>query len=593
MKKLLVLCMFLVTFFTVKSQDLMNLKPTGYVNDYENIFTPEQKADLEKICSDYEKLTTIEICLVTSADFNLDYDTELANKWDVGKDGLDNGLLIVLSKAQRDCSVRTGLGLECLLPDGTLKLFTNDIFPRTLSNDQFYEGMRELILACQKHIGTQGYEFAIKYKEIQEEYNSQMTKVYMYRTFEFILLLIILGGIGFLIYRHIKKQKDFKILKVQIIKLMNDIEAIKNRLLEIIPKLPIELQTAYDNRLQKLTDELVTNETRSSLQIIFNQLLDFKSMINTIDSTVDSILKTGKDIEKYLQFNYPYCEKYLKDELNSFIPETQLEVVKSTEYTKERMTALIGIQTSLDSKLKSFLNKTYKIDGIIKDNASIKTKIEELENSYTDYIQKKTILSGSKIGNRFNSLVNLDFDTYIKKIESDINISFKALEKGNYDDAIFSYGNYITTVAVISGAFASVVALLASFNKGEKFIEENQGKLKNLIFDIDNHINKSGVSYTRKSSYENIKTSISKYKIILENDIIGASILFETIIKELDELLYQIKSDISSHEDDIRRKAAAAASAAASRTSSSSSSRSGFGGFGGGSFGGGGVRSKF
>ena len=98
MKKIALFLILFVTFFSVKSQDLMNLKPTSFVNDYENIFTPEQKADLVQILSDYEKKTSIEIVVATSADFEFAYKDELGNKWGVGKKGLDNGLLFIVSK---------------------------------------------------------------------------------------------------------------------------------------------------------------------------------------------------------------------------------------------------------------------------------------------------------------------------------------------------------------------------------------------------------------------------------------------------------------------------------------------------------------
>ena len=49
MKKLALLLVLFVTFLSVKSQDLMNLLPTGHVNDYQGLFTPEQKNELERM----------------------------------------------------------------------------------------------------------------------------------------------------------------------------------------------------------------------------------------------------------------------------------------------------------------------------------------------------------------------------------------------------------------------------------------------------------------------------------------------------------------------------------------------------------------
>ena len=52
MKKLALFLFLFVTFLSVKSQSLLDalgdVKPTGYVNDFQNLFTPEQKDTLEK-----------------------------------------------------------------------------------------------------------------------------------------------------------------------------------------------------------------------------------------------------------------------------------------------------------------------------------------------------------------------------------------------------------------------------------------------------------------------------------------------------------------------------------------------------------------
>ena len=130
MKRLLLTFLLFVTFFSVKSQDLMNLRPTGFVNDYEQIFSVDQKDELENMLFNYAKTTTAEICVVTSEDFPAGDHieaTNLFNKWGLGSKELKNGLLIILSKSQRKYSIVTGYGLEEFLPDATLNAFTPDM----------------------------------------------------------------------------------------------------------------------------------------------------------------------------------------------------------------------------------------------------------------------------------------------------------------------------------------------------------------------------------------------------------------------------------------------------------------------------------
>ena len=124
MKRLLLSILFFVAFFNVKSQDLMNLRPTGFVNDYEQLFSVDQKDELENILSNYAKTTTAEICVVTSEDFPAGDHieaTNLFNKWGLGSKELKNGLLIILSKDKQNHGqysiVTVGTGNGVPIPD--------------------------------------------------------------------------------------------------------------------------------------------------------------------------------------------------------------------------------------------------------------------------------------------------------------------------------------------------------------------------------------------------------------------------------------------------------------------------------------------
>ena len=583
MKKLILMIVFLLTFFTVKSQDLMNLKPTGYVNDYENVFTTEEKTDLEKILSDYEKKTSIEICLATTADFDDSYSAEIANRWGVGKKGLDNGLMIILSKAKRKCTVRTGYGLEGLLPDATIKHMQSDIFPRTLSKGDFYVGIKELILTCQNKMGNEGYEFYLKNKEIQKKRSDILKKNILFNILYIILGLIASIGIGFLIYLQYLSFLKYLKLKREIETIIKKNENLKTQLGE----LPASLNTLYHN----IKYTKINEDTRSQAQIIYNQLLDYKQTINTTNHAIKSINRSKSDIERYLKDNYSFCADYLKNELNSLLPETQINTLTNGEYTKKRLNSLVGVQKSLDNKLKSFLNKTVKMNNIISDREKIDKKIEELRNSYQDYIKNKEFLSKVKIGNRYNSLVNVDFESYINKISSNSLDSVNYLKMNNFDLAMFHYGNFVTTISVLNGSFGSVSNLLKQYNSSESYIKSKGREIDSLVSDIGIKITKTGVLHSRKLDFEDIKSKIYKYKLLVATDIIEASELLKDIIDKLEQILHRVKSDISSYS--YSSSSSSSSYSGSYSSSSSSSSGGGFGGSGGGGFGGGGSVSGF
>ena len=109
----------------------------GHVSDYENLFTPEQNAELTKLLTDYEAQTSIEIAILTVNDYEsdiADFAQKTAEKWGVGKKELNNGLLIIISKNKRILHPATGYGLEGYLPDGWLKLQGDSIVQKYFKN---------------------------------------------------------------------------------------------------------------------------------------------------------------------------------------------------------------------------------------------------------------------------------------------------------------------------------------------------------------------------------------------------------------------------------------------------------------------------
>jgi uncharacterized protein len=133
-------------------------KPVGFIADYEKIFTPEQTSQLRKILLDYEKETTIEIAVLTIDSIETDtgdFAQKTAEQWGIGKKGINNGLLILISKSKHVLRTQTGYGLEGYLPDGWLKHIGDSIASNY--KGKYYEGTVELINKCKQRIGKEGY----------------------------------------------------------------------------------------------------------------------------------------------------------------------------------------------------------------------------------------------------------------------------------------------------------------------------------------------------------------------------------------------------------------------------------------------------
>jgi len=120
--------------------------PTGYVNDLENILLPAQAHELDSLLQDYDARTTRQIVVVTTPDFmdfrNIgEYSLALFNEWEIGQRETNNGLLIVLSSAQRKVRISTGSGTEQILTDAICKSIIDELMLPELRAGRYYEAL--------------------------------------------------------------------------------------------------------------------------------------------------------------------------------------------------------------------------------------------------------------------------------------------------------------------------------------------------------------------------------------------------------------------------------------------------------------------
>jgi len=154
---LLVLSLALITFLAY-TQTIPKSK--GFLSDYEELFTPEQNLHLTNLLLDYEKQTSVEIAILTVPDFEsdiADFAQKTATEWGIGKKGIDNGLLIILSKNKNVLRTQTGYGLEGYLPDGWLKHTGDSIKYKYINDSLYYEGMLMYLSQIKERIGDEGY----------------------------------------------------------------------------------------------------------------------------------------------------------------------------------------------------------------------------------------------------------------------------------------------------------------------------------------------------------------------------------------------------------------------------------------------------
>ena len=146
---------FFLIFILLTSQQLFAQKlfdkpnPPQAVNDFGNFLEPFQKEALEKKVRDYNDSTSSAIVVITVPDLQ-GYDiAELSLKYlrelGIGTKEKNNGVLILVSKAERKARIETGLGMEGVLPDILAKQIIDDRMVPYFKENDYYRGFDNAI----------------------------------------------------------------------------------------------------------------------------------------------------------------------------------------------------------------------------------------------------------------------------------------------------------------------------------------------------------------------------------------------------------------------------------------------------------------
>jgi len=120
--------------------------PLRLVNNLAGILELTGELLLEQKPVAYDDSTTTQIAIVTMKDLGgisaSVYATGLANKWGIGQEAEDNGILILVSLSNpREMFISTGYGIEAIISDAEIKeIVDNDIIP-AFNQGNYYVGL--------------------------------------------------------------------------------------------------------------------------------------------------------------------------------------------------------------------------------------------------------------------------------------------------------------------------------------------------------------------------------------------------------------------------------------------------------------------
>jgi uncharacterized protein len=115
-------------------------KPTDYVNDYAHVLSPEGATRLDRICMELNhSQANAQFAIVTihnlDGDDAADYASQLEDKWKIGKNGSDRGVLVLLAVDDHKWRIDVGYGLEGILNDAKIGDIGRSMVPYLRAKD--------------------------------------------------------------------------------------------------------------------------------------------------------------------------------------------------------------------------------------------------------------------------------------------------------------------------------------------------------------------------------------------------------------------------------------------------------------------------
>jgi len=115
------------------------------VYDYASILNDVEKTNLEQKLIHYADSTSTQIVILTIKSLNGEninyYAAQLADKWEIGQEGKDNGVLLLVSKDDRKLAIQVGYGMEHLLTDAMSRRIIELVIVPHFKQGNYYSGL--------------------------------------------------------------------------------------------------------------------------------------------------------------------------------------------------------------------------------------------------------------------------------------------------------------------------------------------------------------------------------------------------------------------------------------------------------------------
>lgn len=132
---------------------------TGYVNDFVNALSNENKYAISGLIGELERKTQAQVAAAivdTVQPLQIeDYAVRLFEKWGIGQKGKDNGVLLLVALRDRKVKIEVGYGLEGAIPDALAKVIIEDYIVPSFKAGDYNAGVAKGVVGIAKLIAKE------------------------------------------------------------------------------------------------------------------------------------------------------------------------------------------------------------------------------------------------------------------------------------------------------------------------------------------------------------------------------------------------------------------------------------------------------
>ncbi len=140
--------LFIIPAISVRTASAQTIPdpPRQWVTDNAGLLNPVQTRTLNERLRNYQDSTSNQIVVIIFPDAGEypveEFSIRLAEKWKVGQESRDNGIILAIFLRERQIRVEVGYGLEDMVPDAIAFQIAQEVIPPYFREGNYFDGIQ-------------------------------------------------------------------------------------------------------------------------------------------------------------------------------------------------------------------------------------------------------------------------------------------------------------------------------------------------------------------------------------------------------------------------------------------------------------------